>query len=282
MRELENTLPEAEYNALHENFLEYQQALMGNGARDAVAKELLRSASAHYFSLCLKDQFLSSHSMLKHIERLLVHMRRDGIDLYANFHSAWVSAGKTIHAELVKFSHRSNKSVERNFGSYRPEDLKKIESEKSRLKSLIERVTKKTCVRPRNNHALGESKSMKNARLIKTAKETLKKLAESGKGKSRLEKEVTVMNDLISSGLDKPSMQVVVDDYIDQLFDKKESESYENLAAVVRVFDEDQKLLDKEGFVGLLSNRIQEKHKEKLKAAQPGEIFANKMLRHPL
>ena len=57
MRELENTLPEAEYNALHENFLEYQQALMGNGARDAVAKELLRSASAHYFSLCLKDQF---------------------------------------------------------------------------------------------------------------------------------------------------------------------------------------------------------------------------------
>ena len=123
---------------------------------------------------------------------------------------------------------------------------------------------------------------MKNARLIKTAKETLKKLAESGKGKSRLEKEVTVMNDLISSGLDKPSMQVVVDDYIDQLFDKKKSESYENLAAVVRVFDEDQKLLDKEGFVGLLSNRIQEKHKEKLKAAQPGEIFANKMLRHPL
>jgi hypothetical protein len=219
--------------------------------------------------------------MLKHIERLLVHMRRDGIDVYTNFSSAWVSAGTTINAELVKLSHSSNNSVKRNFGTCRPEDLEKIESEKSRLKSLIERVAQQTSVRSRKNHALGESKSMKNVRLIKTAKETLKNLAESGKEENQLKKEAAVMNDLISSGLDKASMQVVVDNYIDQLFDKEECESYQNLAAVVRIFDEDQKLLDKEGFVSLLSTRIQEKHKEKLNA-QPGKSFASMMSRHVL
>lgn len=281
MRELENTLPGDEYNALHENFLEYEEALNGNGARDAVATELLRSASVRYFSLCLKGQFLSSHSMLKHMERLLVHMRRDGIDVDANFSSAWVSAGTTINAELVKLFHRSNNSVERNLGTCRPQDLKKIESGKTRLKSLIEWVTQQESVRPRRNHALGESKSMKNVRLINTAKEAVKKLAESGKDKNQLAKEVAVMNDLISSGLSKAGMQVVVDNYIDELFDKKDSDDYKNLAAVVLLFDENQELPDNEGFVGLLSTRIQEKHKEKVNAAQTGEIFASEMLIHP-
>lgn len=282
MRELENTLPGDEYNALHKNFLEYQQALMDEGARDAVAKELLRSASVRYFSLCLKGQFLSSHSMLKRMERLLVHMRRDGIDIYDNFSGAWVRAGKTINAELVKLSHGSNNSVERNLGTCRPQDLKKIESEKTRLKSLIKRVTQQKSVRPKSNHALGESKKMKNVRLIKAAEETVKKLAESGKDKNQLAKEVAAMNDLILSGLSKAGMQVVVDNYIDQLFDKEDSHRYENLAAVVRLFDENQEFPDNEGFVGLLSTRIQEKHKEKVNAAQTGEIVASKMLIHLL
>jgi hypothetical protein len=281
MREIENTLPEDEYNTLHENFLEYEEALNGNGAKDAVATELLRSAFVRYFSICLKGQFLSSHSMLKHIEKLLVHMQRDGIDVSAKSSNAWVSAGAAIRAELVKFSNSSNSSVERKLGTCTTQDLNEIESAKSRLKSLLKRVTKQTSVRPRSNHALGESKRMKNVRLIKAAEETVKNLAESGKDKNQLVKEVAVLNGLISSGLSKAGMQVVVDDYIDQLFDGEHSESYQNLAAVVRLFDENQELPDKEGFVGLLSTRIQEKHKEKLNA-QPGKFFVSKMSMHLL
>lgn len=271
-------MPADEYNTLYDNFSKCQEALENSQNKNAIAKELLRRGYVDYILLCLNGKFLSSHSMMKNIERLAFHMQKGGIDVPNQISSNLKETEARIRAELLKLLHISNNLTPKNFGTCRPQDVNIIKSANSRLKSSLERIKTQTSVSPTKNYPFGETKKEK----MKRARKNLEALAKPKKDTKQLLNEVAAMNDLISFKLSKTDMQEILDCYIDQLFDKKDQTSYQNLAAVVRVFDANQELPDNEGFVGLLSTRIQEKHKEKVNAAPTGEIIASEMLVHQL
>lgn len=256
MRELENTLPADEYKALNKNFADYKEALNKEGSKAAVAKELLRAAFVRYCLSCLKGEILSSHSMLKHIEKLLAHVQNDGIDIDHIGGGAWKDAGRDIAREVVESSKKFSALNEKR-QKYQLSQVETLKDVRDRLGSLRKSV---------KSRKAGEIKNEKmvNNPSIKTAEETLKKLAQPKNDESELVQQVAIMNKLILLDLREVGMQIVLDKYIDQIFDSKDFESYRALCGVVRLFDDKPELRDGGRFIRLLSTRLQEKNKVRL------------------
>lgn len=300
MAELES---EPNYDVLSKNFKAYADEFKKKETKNSVAKLILSEAIILYLGNHLYVGVLSSHSTIKYMQRLLVRMRDDSIDVSECFADAWTNSLSSA-TRLVTAMCCSPKVPDEKKASYKLFLVGEVKKLKTTLKSMVEELNPKQRIKigggktKRCNKASGLKNRANDewykyyhdatprqlyghaeaVRVEPIIEETLKRLGQADGERTKIIDDVAVMDKLMSSALSVDEVQIVVDKFIDSLFANNDSKAYKALAEVVQLFDgEEYQLPSEGGFIRLLSSRIQEKHKEKVnnpsRPVIPGEMY---------
>lgn len=136
MGEFVNKLPRENYEILAECFNDEIMELSKKEVKTLIAKELLQNAFSEYCLSCLKGEILNSHSILKHIENLVTHLQRDGIDVLEVTHGIWDKikdiAGREISRCSTSYVLQTGQRKK-----YQNAQLKKFNGMQDKVRSLV-------------------------------------------------------------------------------------------------------------------------------------------------